>query len=170
MTRKTGFTLIEVVMTMMIIGLLSSIAIPKFRDVRRRAVATQIIGDFDAVRIATMNFYVDSTYFPAEVDAGKLPPNLAPYLPVNFTMKRPLWTLDYENWVTITTKVTGSETGGQKGKGKGVGVTKTTKTETVIALSFTTADTALGRTAMRMMGGAPAYTVGNKYTFLIQAF
>jgi len=168
MMRRTGFTLLELVLAMTIIGLLSSVAVPKFRDVRRRAVAARIIGDLDAVRIATMNFFIDSTYYPAEAIEGQLPDHLAPYLPTNFMMKRPQWTFDYENWVTTTTTTTGSTK--SKGKGKGMGTTKTTKTETVIGVAFTTSDTALGRTAMKMMGGAPAYTVGNKFWFLIQAF
>lgn len=168
MTRRTGFTLLELILALTIIGLLSSIAVPKFRDMRRRAIASQIIGDFDAVRIATMNFFIDSTYYPEEAPPGILPNNLAPYLPTNFKMLKPQWAFDYENWVTITTTTTGSTK--SKGKGKGLGSTKTTKVETLIGLAFTTADTALGRTTMRMMGSAPVYTVGNKYTFLIVAF
>ena len=151
MSRTRGFTIIELLISMSIVGLLSSIAIPKFSDLRRRAEAAQILGDFDTVRHAVLSFYVDSNYFPAEANAGKVPRNLARYLPTNFRMKKPQWELDYENWALKT----GS---------------KYTKTGVVIGLSFTTKDSVLGRRAMALMGNTPNYTIGSKYTLLISAF
>ena len=152
MTRhKYGFTIIELLMTVTIVGLLSSIAVPKFRDIRRRATATHLMGDFDVMRHATLSFYVDSQYFPAEAGSATIPKNLKNYLPTGFKMKKPEWTMDYENWSLKT-------------------ASKFTKTGIVIGVSFTTADTALGQTAMRLIGNAPSYTMGTKYTFLISAF
>ena len=151
MVPKSGFTIIELMIAMTIVGLLSSIAVPKFRDMRRRAEAAQIMGDFDAMRHAVLSFYVDSSYFPAESNAGKVPRNLAKYLPANFKMKKPQWELDYENWSLKT-------------------ASKYTKTGIVIGMSFTTPDTLLGRRAMLLMGNTPNYTIGSKYTLLISAF
>lgn len=149
--RNAGFTLIELLVTLTIVGMLSSIAVPKFRDVKRRATATQIVGDFAVMRHATLSFYLDSGYFPQEAGSGKIPRNLKNYLPNSYKMKKPQWTLDYENWSA------------KKGK-------QYIATGIVIGVSFTTPDTALGRTAMKLIGNAPSFTVGNKYTFLISAF
>lgn len=151
MAQRSGFTLIELLMSMTIVALLSSIAVPKFRDMRRRAEAAQIMGDFDAMRHAVLSFYVDSSYYPAEANAGKVPRNLAKYLPTNFKMKKPQWELDYENWSLKTSS-------------------KYTKTGVVIGMSFRTTDTLLGRRAMMLMGNTPNYTMGSKYTLLISAF
>lgn len=149
--RRPGFTLIEMLVVVTIIGLLASIALPKFRDVRRHATATQILGDFDAMRHAAMNFYIDSGYFPRETRSGRIPRNLARYLPNNYAMKKPQWTLDYENWETKRSS-------------------RYSSTGVVIGLSVITPDKALGQTAMRLVGNAPSYTVGNRFTFLISGF
>ena len=149
--RRIGFTIIELIAVMTIVGALSAIAVPKFRQVQRRATATQILGDFDVVRLAAMSFYVDSGYFPAEANAGSVPRNLKPYLPNNFTFTKPQWTLDYENWELKTQP-------------------RFTKTGVVIGVSIKTKDAALGETAMQLVGNTPTFTVGTKYTFLISAF
>lgn len=149
--HRAGFTLIEVIITMMIVAMLSSIAVPKFREVRRRAMATQIMGDFDVMRHAALSFYVDSGYFPEAVGPGSIPPALTKYLPNNFTFVKPSWTMNYENWAGAESK-TYEATG------------------IVIGISFTTPDTNLGRTAMTLIGNAPAFTIDDKYTFLISAF
>jgi general secretion pathway protein G len=151
MTPTRGFTIIELLISMTIVGLLSSIAVPKFRDMRRRAEAAQIMGDFDVVRHAVLSFYVDSNYYPAEISGGLVPRNLAKYLPTNFKMKKPLWELDYENW-SLTKE------------------SKYTKTGIIIGVSFITTDSLLGHRAMALIGNTPGYTMGKKHTLLISAF
>ncbi len=144
--RRRGFTLIEMLMVVTIIGVLSSIAVPKFRTVKRRALATQIVGDVDVVRLATMSFFADSGYFPRETGAGNIPRGLRPYLPNRFRFSKPDWQLDYDNW---TSKKMSRKTG------------------IVIGVSFTTRDRALGETAMSLFGNNPKFTVGRKYTVVI---
>ena len=152
MTRRVriGFTILELLLTLIVVGLLSSIAVPKFREVRRRATATQLVGDFGVLRHATLSFYVDSGYFPKEAGSGSIPTGLKKYLPTKYSFKKGQWTMDYENWTGKTSKAF-------------------TSTGIVIGISFTVPDTMLGRTAMSLMGNEPAFTVGSKYTFLIQA-
>jgi prepilin-type N-terminal cleavage/methylation domain-containing protein len=149
--RRSGFTLVELLIAVTICGVLAAIAVPKYGDLKRRATATQILGDFDVMRAAALTFYVDSGYFPLEAGSGRMPPNFTPYLPTNFKMKKPEWTLDYENW--------GSKTS-----------SKYTKTGIVIGVSVTTSDKALGQTAMKLVGNAPSFTMGSKFTFLISGY
>ena len=148
--RRSGFTIIELLMTMTIVGLLSAVAVPKFTEMKRRATATQLLGDFGVMRHAAMTFYVDSGYFPRETPTGSLPANLDTYLPAGFSMTKDEWTMDYENW-TLTTGMR-------------------TATGVAIGISFVVPDTKLGLTAMRLVGNVPAYTTGSKYTFIISAY
>jgi prepilin-type N-terminal cleavage/methylation domain-containing protein len=151
MTRKRrGFTLVELMICVIIVGLLASIVAPKFQSIRRRATATQILGDFTVVRHAALSFFVDSQYFPEEAGSGDLPPNLQKYLPSGFAMKKPEWTLDYENWPS----------GGLPGA----------KSGSIIGVSFTTPDSMLGATAMKLFGNIPHVEIAPKYTLLISAF
>lgn len=143
--------MIEVIISMMIVAMLSAIAVPKFREVRRRATATHIMGDFDVMRHAALSFYVDSGYFPEGVGPGRIPPGLVRYLPTNFAFVKPEWTMNYENWAGAESPM--YETTGS-----------------VVGISFSTSDSSLGRTAMSLIGNAPAFTVDDKYTFLISAF
>ncbi len=152
MRRDHGFTLIEVIITMSIVLMLSSIAVPKFREVKRRAMATQIMGDFDVLRHAALSFYVDSGYFPEPAGPGQAPPGLVRYLPNEFNLAKPEWTMNYESW-------TGGEAEAFEASG------------TVVGITVTTPDQNLGRTAMSLIGNAPAFAQGgNSYTFLISAF
>jgi prepilin-type N-terminal cleavage/methylation domain-containing protein len=151
-SRRKGFTLIELIITMMIVAMLSSIAVPKFREVRRRALAAQIMGDFDVLRHAAMSFYVDSGYFPEPVGPGQAPPGLVRYLPNQFDLARPQWTMNYESW-----------TAGEAAVFEAAG--------TIVGITVTTPDENLGRTAMALIGNAPAFAQsGNSYTFLISGF
>ena len=143
---RPGFTIVELMVVVTVIGLLTTIGLPKFRDVQRRAVATQMLGDLDVIRHAALSFYVDSSYFPPDAGLGEMPRNLAPYLPTGFTMVKAQWSMDYENW-----PVAGLP-----------GVPDAT-----IGVSFTTADARLGMTAMKLAGSTPGFTDGSSYTFLL---
>ena len=152
MRRARGFTLIEVIITMSIVMMLSSIAVPKFREVKRRALATQIMGDFDVLRHAALSFYVDSGYFPEPAGPGQAPQGLVRYLPNQFNLAKPEWTMNYESW-------SGGEAEAFEASG------------TVVGITVTTPDPNLGRTAMSLIGNAPAFAQGsNSYTFLIAGF
>lgn len=147
--RRTGFTFIELLVVVSIVGILASVAVPKFRDVQRRARATQLLADFDVLRHAALSFYADSGYFPPEAGRAAVPRNLRRYLPAGFLMANPHWTMDYENWAL------------QKRP-------RFMKTGVLIGVSFTTPnDRALGATAMRLAGNRSGYTMGRKYTFVI---
>lgn len=63
MKPERGFTLIELLMVIVIVGILATIAIPRFQDVRERAHLSAISSDFKHFGIAQEQFhFVNNTY------------------------------------------------------------------------------------------------------------
>jgi len=97
--RRAGFTILELMMVMIVIGLLAGMAILKYVDLRHRARAVQASADLQSVRLAAYGAWYENGTWPPEVGPGIVPPGLAPYLAQNFTFARPEYTLDWENFV-----------------------------------------------------------------------
>jgi prepilin-type N-terminal cleavage/methylation domain-containing protein len=96
--RRAGFTFVELMVVLIVLGLLAGLAILKYIDLTHRARAAQAAGDLEAVRIAAYGAWYETGKWPAEVGAGVIPPGLAPYLPQGFTFQRNEYTLDWENF------------------------------------------------------------------------
>jgi prepilin-type N-terminal cleavage/methylation domain-containing protein len=141
--RHAGFTFVELLVVVTIVGLLSSIAVPKYRAMKQRAQATNVLGDMQVVRVAVMNYYADYNAFPEDADAGTAPPNLEKYLPVGFGFKRDTWSMDYDH-------VSG---GGVNGD--------------LVGVSAATLDDELGRIVMAMLGTNATIMINGRLTFFI---
>ena len=79
-SRRGGFSLIELLTTMIVIGILSGIAIPYLRDAVYRADARKVMTDVSAIRFAVMEFREDNGRLPNTASWGTTPPDLVPYL------------------------------------------------------------------------------------------
>lgn len=60
MGRARGFTLIELMLVVAIIGLLAAISIPKFADLVRKSKEANVIGQLGAMRSALSIYYADN--------------------------------------------------------------------------------------------------------------
>lgn len=70
MPRK-GFTLIELLMVIVIIGLLASIAIPKFANTREKAVVASMKSDLRNLVTAEEAYFTDSMKYTTNLGAAR---------------------------------------------------------------------------------------------------
>src|SRR3954464_9793574 len=69
-SKKSGFTLIELMIVVAIIGILAAIAIPKFAELIRKSSEGASKGNLGALRSAMSIYYGDlEGQYPATVDA-----------------------------------------------------------------------------------------------------
>ena len=59
--KKSGFTLVEIMIVVAIIALLAAIAVPNFLRARKRSQATRILEDLRLIDSATDQYAIDTT-------------------------------------------------------------------------------------------------------------
>lgn len=84
MSDRRGFTLVELMVTCTVIGILANIALPAVAVMKRKADAAHVIADIHTIRIAALNHYADLNYFPATQPWATPPATMISMLPQGF--------------------------------------------------------------------------------------
>jgi prepilin-type N-terminal cleavage/methylation domain-containing protein len=144
---RAGFTIVELLTVVIVIGVLAGIAILKYIDLTARARTAQAVGDLQAVQMAAYGYFYETGHWPGEVGEGSVPPELVAYLPKNFTFSRLDYQLDWDNL---------SPPGGGPSAGIQVGVVVTSDNPRLQAAM-----------ASNLGSRLPFLLVGNTLTFII---
>ncbi|MDP2959678.1 MAG: type II secretion system protein [Longimicrobiales bacterium] len=86
--RRGGFTLTEMLIVAVVVGILGSIALPELNRALNRARAAAIMADLHTVRLAAHEAIASNGVFPAQAGWGVVPPAMKPFLPENFSFNR----------------------------------------------------------------------------------
>jgi type IV pilus assembly protein PilA len=90
--RNAGaaFTLVEIMIVVVIIGLLAAMAFPAFQRARQRSQAARLINDFRQFDSAFQRYVMENGQGPAAAGIGVVPTGMAGYLPTSYTSPSPL--------------------------------------------------------------------------------
>ena len=153
-SASRGFTLVELLIVIAILGILANIVIPVVMGQIRRAQAASIIEDFLIFRTALFEYYRDYSEFPRDYYPGREPKDLRDYLDGRIRWSQPQWQLnikyDWDNWKR--------KDGRPKHKRTGV----------LYGFSVTTENEELIEAIKKTYSGPFWYTLGNNYTFVIE--
>jgi prepilin-type N-terminal cleavage/methylation domain-containing protein len=90
LAARCGFTLVEIMVAIVIIGLLASLAVPAFQRIRSRSVASRMANDFRQFESAFQRFALENGAWPVATGASLIPTGMNLYLPVAYTQVSPL--------------------------------------------------------------------------------
>ncbi|MDQ9171658.1 type IV pilin protein [Oxalobacteraceae bacterium R-40] len=95
--RNSGFTLIELMITIVIVGILSAVAIPIYSDYVRRGKVPEATSALSAMRVQMEQFYQDNRNYGTDPDCGVVAPASE-----NFTYECSLGATDQSYTVTAS--------------------------------------------------------------------
>jgi general secretion pathway protein G len=87
--RQKGFTLIELIIVVTIIGILAGIAMVQVKNMQRKARETALMDNLHQMRKAIDNFYADKQRFPSTLD--ELVPDYLRKIPVDPITQQTDW-------------------------------------------------------------------------------
>lgn len=147
--RRGGFSLVELLMAVSIVGILAGLAIPNMRNMTFRARATTVAADLEVLRVATLTYNGDQHRWPSEVGPGVVPPELNAFLPEGFSFDGNGYQIDYEN-LAFPGGLPGDPT-----------------TTQLIGAAVTSTDDRLSNAIVELLGGNIVASVGNTHTVVI---
>ena len=69
---RTGFTLVELMIVVIIVGILAAVAVPLYRRNTRKAMASEALGLAGSVRTAQRVYYAENDAYAGQGDIDKL--------------------------------------------------------------------------------------------------
>jgi prepilin-type N-terminal cleavage/methylation domain-containing protein len=87
---RGGFTLVEIMIVVVIIGLLAALAIPTFTRVKIKSQAARMANDFRQYEAAFQRFSMENGSLPGSAAASAIPAGMTGYLADSYTQNSPL--------------------------------------------------------------------------------
>ena len=79
-TTRTGFTLVEILIVVVILGILAALVVPKFSNATDEAKMGAFIGSIKTFADACEYFAVKEGYYPPDGSSGQLPAGFEAYV------------------------------------------------------------------------------------------
>jgi prepilin-type N-terminal cleavage/methylation domain-containing protein len=83
--HRRAFTLVEIMVVVVVIGLLAAMAIAAFQRVRERSLASRMANDIRQCEAAFQRYCMDNGSWPPPGAPGVMPAGMAGYLPDTYT-------------------------------------------------------------------------------------
>lgn len=83
MKSRRGFTLVELITVVIVLGVLGGIAVMRYLDLQNDALAGKVASDMEGIRLAAIAYHADTETWPPGGGAGEIPPAFVPLLPGN---------------------------------------------------------------------------------------
>jgi prepilin-type N-terminal cleavage/methylation domain-containing protein len=97
-SRRQGFTLVELLIVMVMIGILAGLALPSLQSAVWKARSAEVVSDIHTITLAYHEFLADGGGRVNNAAWGRVPPDLVPYLPDGFSFTDPF--VDYR-WTRV---------------------------------------------------------------------
>ena len=94
---RKGFTIVELLTVMLIMGILASIAMLRYVDLTNEALAGKVGQEMQQIRIAAIAYYAEEQVFPPSASAGMRPLELEPLLSEATQFSNPAYSLEWVN-------------------------------------------------------------------------
>lgn len=88
--RLEAFTLVEIMVVVVIIGILAAAALPTYRHITMRSKATALENDLRQFYSAFVTYNLQNARYPANGEPQVVPTEMAAALPANFTRVTPI--------------------------------------------------------------------------------
>ncbi len=73
--HQNGFTLVELLIVTVIIGVIAAIAIPKFTAAKQKAYDATVVSDINRAKLAAESYYADNLNYPASASDADFTPS-----------------------------------------------------------------------------------------------
>lgn len=96
--KRRGFTFIELIVVVVILGVLANIAVPAYRDIRLRADAARVIADFTTIRLAAYDNFASNEFYPGHSGWTIVPTAFQSLLPGGFQFQYRMARYRWRRW------------------------------------------------------------------------